>query len=67
LLKSELISRDVSIRLDISRTDCPATSGDSIQLQQVLLNLVMKRDGRHEFYAGRAAAYHDLYPGERSG
>jgi signal transduction histidine kinase len=40
LLKSELISRDVTITLDLGN-GLPAVSGDSIQLQQVLLNLVM--------------------------
>jgi PAS domain S-box-containing protein len=40
LLNSELISRRISVRRDLAR-DLPATLGDPIQLQQVLLNLVM--------------------------
>jgi PAS domain S-box-containing protein len=40
LLNSELISRRVSVRLDLA-SDLPATVGDPIQLQQVLLNLIM--------------------------
>jgi len=40
LLNSELISRNVGARLDLAN-GLPAASGDSIQLQQVLLNLVM--------------------------
>jgi signal transduction histidine kinase len=40
LLNSELIGRDVTITLDLAN-GLPAVSGDSIQLQQVLLNLVM--------------------------
>jgi PAS domain S-box-containing protein len=40
LLNSELISRRVSVRLDLA-SNLPATVGDPIQLQQVLLNLIM--------------------------
>jgi signal transduction histidine kinase len=40
LLNSELISRDVNVRLDLA-DGLPMASGDSIQLQQVLLNLMM--------------------------
>jgi C4-dicarboxylate-specific signal transduction histidine kinase len=40
LLNSELISRGINIKLDLA-TALPATSGDPIQLQQVLLNLLM--------------------------
>jgi PAS domain S-box-containing protein len=40
LLNSELISRRVGVRLDLAR-NLPATVGDPIQLQQVLLNLIM--------------------------
>jgi PAS domain S-box-containing protein len=40
LLHSELIGREISIRLDLENR-LFLTSGDSVQLQQVLLNLVM--------------------------
>lgn len=40
LLNSELIGRDISLRLDLDHAPFPA-QGDSVQLQQVLLNLVM--------------------------
>lgn len=40
LLNSELIGRDISVRLDLENNEL-LTQGDSVQLQQVLLNLVM--------------------------
>ena len=40
LLNSELISRRIDTKLDLARA-LPATVGDSVQLQQVLLNLIM--------------------------
>jgi len=40
LLNSELIGRDISLRLDLDHAPL-LTRGDSVQLQQVLLNLVM--------------------------
>jgi PAS domain S-box-containing protein len=40
LLNSELIGRDISVRLDLENDEL-LTQGDSVQLQQVLLNLVM--------------------------
>ena len=40
LLHSELIGRDISLRLDLDHAPL-LTCGDSVQLQQVLLNLVM--------------------------
>ena len=40
LLHSELISREISVKLDLE-SGLFATTGDSVQLQQVLLNLVM--------------------------
>ena len=40
LLHSELIGRDISLRLDLDQAPF-LTRGDSVQLQQVLLNLVM--------------------------
>ena len=40
LLHSELIGRDISLRLDLDHGPL-FTRGDSVQLQQVLLNLVM--------------------------
>ena len=40
LLHSELINRRIKIELDLAES-LPATSGDPVQLQQVLLNLVM--------------------------
>jgi signal transduction histidine kinase len=40
LLHSELISRRINVKLELSST-LPAMSGDPVQLQQVLLNLVM--------------------------
>jgi C4-dicarboxylate-specific signal transduction histidine kinase len=40
LLHSELIGREISVRLDLENR-LFLTSGDSVQLQQVLLNLVM--------------------------
>jgi PAS domain S-box-containing protein len=40
LLNSELIGRRVNIKLDLASV-LPATFGDPVQLQQVLLNLVM--------------------------
>jgi signal transduction histidine kinase/ABC-type uncharacterized transport system substrate-binding protein len=40
MLHNELIGRKISIRLDLENSVVP-TMGDSVQLQQVLLNLVM--------------------------
>jgi signal transduction histidine kinase len=40
LLKSELITRRVEVKADVAQA-LPATTGDPIQLQQVLLNLMM--------------------------
>src|SRR6478736_10468191 len=40
LLNGELIARDISLRLDLDHAPS-LTRGDSVQLQQVLLNLVM--------------------------
>ena len=40
LLNSELISRRIKVELDLAPS-LPSTSGDPVQLQQVLLNLVM--------------------------
>jgi C4-dicarboxylate-specific signal transduction histidine kinase len=40
LLKSELISRRIALKVELA-TGVPATSGDPVQLQQVLLNLMM--------------------------
>jgi C4-dicarboxylate-specific signal transduction histidine kinase len=40
LLNSELISRGIDVKLDLAST-LPDTLGDSVQLQQVVLNLVM--------------------------
>lgn len=40
LLNSELIARRITLRTEFA-DDLPQTSGDSVQLQQVLLNLVM--------------------------
>ena len=40
LLNSELISRRINVKIDLA-TSLPATSGDPVQLQQVLLNLIM--------------------------
>ena len=40
LLHSELIGRDIDVRLDLENSEF-LTWGDSVQLQQVLLNLVM--------------------------
>jgi PAS domain S-box-containing protein len=40
LLHSELIGRDISLRLDLDHAPL-LTCGDSVQLQQVLLNLLM--------------------------
>jgi C4-dicarboxylate-specific signal transduction histidine kinase len=40
LLNSELISRRIKVKLDLAGM-LPATLGDSVQLQQVVLNLVM--------------------------
>jgi C4-dicarboxylate-specific signal transduction histidine kinase len=40
LLHSELLSRNIKVTLDLA-SDLPAISGDPIQLQQVLLNLLM--------------------------
>lgn len=40
LLNNELISRRINVNVDLEN-DLPATSGDPVQLQQVLLNLVM--------------------------
>jgi C4-dicarboxylate-specific signal transduction histidine kinase len=40
LLHNELIGREISLRFDLENRLFP-TSGDSVQLQQVLLNLVM--------------------------
>jgi PAS domain S-box-containing protein len=40
LLNSELISRRIDVRLDLAN-GLPATLGDPVQLQQVLLNLIM--------------------------
>ncbi|MGZ5148206.1 MAG: ATP-binding protein, partial [Burkholderiales bacterium] len=40
LLNSELIGRRINVKVDLAN-NLPATSGDPVQLQQVLLNLVM--------------------------
>ena len=40
LLKHELIGRRIEVRVDLAKA-APATMGDPIQLQQVLLNLMM--------------------------
>jgi two-component system, LuxR family, sensor kinase FixL len=40
LLQSDIVSRNVSVRLDLAR-DLPPVVGDRIQLQQVLLNLFL--------------------------
>ena len=40
LLRSDLVSHGVSLKLDFGR-DLPAVEGDRVQLQQVLLNLVL--------------------------
>jgi PAS domain S-box-containing protein len=40
LLRSEMIGRSIVIETDLAH-DLPAIAGDSVQLQQVLLNLVM--------------------------
>jgi C4-dicarboxylate-specific signal transduction histidine kinase len=40
LLKNELISRRISVKVDLA-DGLSATSGDPVQLQQVLLNLIM--------------------------
>jgi C4-dicarboxylate-specific signal transduction histidine kinase len=40
LLRSELIGRRIAAETDLA-DDLPATSGDAVQLQQVLLNLIM--------------------------
>jgi PAS domain S-box-containing protein len=40
LLRSELIGRRITVETDLAN-DLPVISGDSVQLQQVLLNLVM--------------------------
>ena len=40
LLNSEFISRRITVKVDLAN-GLPATSGDAVQLQQVLLNLVM--------------------------
>jgi PAS domain S-box-containing protein len=40
LLHSELISRKIKVHVDLA-DDLPVTSGDPVQLQQVLLNLAM--------------------------
>jgi PAS domain S-box-containing protein len=40
LLNTELITRRVDVKLDLAQ-ELPATAGDPIQLQQVLLNLMM--------------------------
>jgi PAS domain S-box-containing protein len=40
LLRSELVGRRIAVETDLAK-DLPAMSGDPVQLQQVLLNLVM--------------------------
>ena len=40
LLRSELIGRRIAVETDLA-DDLPTVSGDSVQLQQVLLNLIM--------------------------
>ncbi len=40
LLRSELIGRRITVETDLA-DDLPTVSGDSVQLQQVLLNLIM--------------------------
>jgi C4-dicarboxylate-specific signal transduction histidine kinase len=40
LVNSELIGRRINVKLDLA-TELPPTSGDAIQLQQVMLNLLM--------------------------
>jgi signal transduction histidine kinase len=40
LLRSELVNRNIKVETDL-KTDLPPIMGDSVQLQQVLLNLMM--------------------------
>ncbi len=40
MMDADLLARDVTVRLDL-QVDLPASDGDSIQLQQVLLNLLV--------------------------
>ena len=67
LLNSELIGRGVSIQVVLS-SDLPPTSGDPVQLQQVLINLIVNAiDAMADTPAARAAD-HRFHPrAERDG
>ena len=55
LLHSELISREISVRLDLEN-GLFATTGDSVQLQQVLLKSCDERNGCNGVDPGGLAA-----------
>ena len=56
LINSDLLNRNVSVRLDLA-PELPAVSGDRVQLQQVLLNLVINAcDAMDHVPKGRALA-----------
>ena len=56
LINSDLLNRNVSVRLELA-PELPAVSGDRVQLQQVLLNLVINAcDAMDHVPKGRALA-----------
>ena len=61
LLNSELIGRGVSVQVVLAN-DLPVTSGDPVQLQQVLINLIVNAIDAMASNAGGAAADHHLHP-----
>ena len=52
LLANEAMLRKVVMRCELA-TDLPSVLGDTVQLQQVVLNLMLKRHGRDAVLSGR--------------
>ena len=66
LLHNELIGRDINVRLDLENR-LFLTSGDPVQLQQVLLNLVMNAMDAMASTPTGSAAYPDFDPQDGNG
>ena len=60
LMPSDLVSRRIAVQLELADR-LPPVSGDPVQLQQILINLVMN-DGCGHFARGAAAAHRRRHP-----